>query len=192
MRLPCLNGCIKCGFCCVALTIDDEKLKKPAFSVCQNLRYQAAEAICSIHGENKPATCMNYDPVKRFRLLWFDERLRFYKQTGYVKHLKWMANNSFMDHLPVFKDIAARDYGATNKVYRYFIYPYLFGGPDVEAAKDDWLNSWPGLISYLDYMPSSVKEILVAVASARIKKAKSVSGFTIERFEKLKKGELDV
>ena len=147
--VPCINGCIKCGFCCVAMTIEDKKLKKPAFTRCRHLIYVKNEAVCEIHGKNKPQTCVDYNPIKRFNMLWFDDRLKYYKQNEYMLHLKWMARHGYLDHLPIFAAIRNFDSSRLPDIYKYFLRPYLIASPRTLAADNNWLKYWPGLLSYL-------------------------------------------
>ncbi len=148
-KTPCKNGCIMCGFCCVAMTIDDEKLQKPAFKRCQHLRYSENRAYCAIHDERQPQTCRDYNPPERFKLLWFDDRLRYYRQREYMEHLAWMSQQGYVDHLPIFVALKNIDNSRFEEVYRYFIRPYLIAEPGTLAADKHWLVIWPGLIEYL-------------------------------------------
>ncbi len=50
IQTPCVNGCVMCGMCCVALTIDDDNLQKPAYKKCRHLVYAGNKALCEIHG----------------------------------------------------------------------------------------------------------------------------------------------
>ena len=153
---PCINGCIMCGMCCVALTIDDENLQKPAFKKCQNLVYRGNKALCSIHDERQPQTCRDYQPAQRFKLLWFDERLKYYRQNDYMLHLLWMAQHGYLAHLSIIKALAARDYSRAPDVYKYFIRPYLLEIEGTFAARPDWPVNWPGLADYLLHAPGLV------------------------------------
>jgi len=158
VKTPCLNGCIMCGMCCVALTIDDEQLQKPAFKRCQHLVYRGDKALCSIHDERQPRTCRDYQPQARFKLLWFDDRLKYYRQNDYMQHLIWMAQHGYLAHLPIIQALASHDYRRAGDVYRFFIRPFLLRIEGTFAAHAEWLQQWPGLVTYLLHAPAKVVE----------------------------------
>lgn len=158
MATPCINGCVMCGFCCIALTIDDEKLQKPAFKKCQNLYYEGRHALCRIHDERQPNVCRDYAPESRFRLTWFDDRLKYYRQNDYILHLLWLQKHNYLDHLPVIRAIRNFDYSMAPSVFKYLLKPHLIAAPQTVAAGPDWIERWHGLTGYLHQAPQEVKE----------------------------------
>lgn len=151
MPIPCINGCIMCGACCVFLTIDDEKLKKPAFKKCENLVYKGIHAICKIHDHRQPEVCKNYEAKKKFKFLWFDHRLNYYRQNETMSHFIWLAQNNYLNHLPLMKAISCLDYTKSDKVFKYLIRPVLINDEETIPGrmKFDWITAWPGLIEYI-------------------------------------------
>ncbi|MEW6711134.1 MAG: hypothetical protein AB1403_15000 [Candidatus Riflebacteria bacterium] len=158
MPVPCKDGCIMCGFCCIAYTIDDEKLHKPAFQRCQHLFYQGKNALCAIHDDRQPSICRDYKPEPRFRMMWFDDRLKYYRQKDYVEHLIWLEKNDYLDHLPVIQAIRNLDYAKAREVFKYFIRPHLVRANNTPAADQNWLNQWRGLTEYIKNAPASIVE----------------------------------
>lgn len=149
MPTPCMDGCVMCGFCCIAYSIDDEKLQKPAFKRCEHLVYRDDNAVCAIHDERQPQICRDYKPEPRFRMMWFDDRLKYYRQRDYCDHLVWLAEKNYLDHLPILTAIKNQDYSRATDVFKYFLRPHLLATPGTRAAEADWLKKWTGLNKYL-------------------------------------------
>ena len=174
-KIPCKNGCIMCGTCCVVYTIDDDKLQKKSYKPCKHLRYEGNKAKCSIHatrGKSEPQTCRDYEPQKREKTLWFDNRFSFYKQREFMEHWAWCARQGYLDHLPIMIAVKKQDYSEVivKKVYRYFIYPYLKQIEGTLANEDGWFQLWPGVSEYITKAPKDTWQSWIGLTKNKFDK----------------------
>lgn len=160
-KIPCKNGCIMCGMCCVLYTIDDEKLQKKSYVPCKNLIYENNHAKCSIHatiGKQEPQTCREYQASKNYNRMWFDNRFAAYKKTEYMRHMVWCSKNGYLAHLPIMKAIKKCNYKRADDVFKYFIRPYLICLEGTVASDNEWLSYWEGLENYIIQASHKIKQ----------------------------------